>query len=977
MSVLFPQPELTRGGSGLEKSGEWRARSRRCVCRRVGGMPCKWSVGDELEAEWQLRNCRGVWENRRWEMRIDGRGGSDGDECEELGEDGWGEVYDVVVRWCELTGRVGGEIRLTREEEESGWEGGLGEVDEDAVFLREGDGNERMEEERGLRGGDGAGGLKDELEDVKAGIPRDFGTSEVGLGGGWRCVDVRKVVESREERERGVEESEQREGVEEEESEAHNKALEARIGVLETQAYRHEWQRQDADDHATRAIMRIGGWSTLLSIMGLLPASRLYGSFVHHLAIMYDMLKIKANRTSKNGDGDNMMRNCSRETGELLLSATTCACLNKSSLLVLQGKSFNAHVGTPTFKNVSHNAAYAMTWKALKKMMTDKYCPRGKIKKLEIEMFPEESDEIEKYVGGLPDMIYGSVMASKPKTMQDAIDFVTELMDQKNRTLAERHFKNNFPKLRNKNQGNQDGNGNAVARAYDVGIAGTNPNYNVVMGTFLLNNRYALILFDTGADRSFKTEDKSEEKRLEDVPIVRYFPEVFPEDLPGIPPTREVEFQIDIVPGAAPVARVPYRLALSEMKELSDQLQELSDKVFIRPSSLPWGAPVLFVKKKDGSFRMCIDYLELNKLTVKNRYPLPRIDDYLINFKGRVKQEHKEHLKLNLEFLKKEELIFEDRQINDQEKKVVFDWGDKQEAVFQLLKEKLCSAPILALPEGAENFVVYCDASHKGLGAMLMQNEKVIAYALRQMKIHEKNYTTHDLELGAVVFALKLWRHYLYGKKWKANVVADALSRKERIKPLRVRALVMTISLDLPKQILEAQTEARKPEYLKAEDVGGMLIENSREPEKPRKEKLELRVDGTLCLNNRSWLPYFGDLRTLIMHESHKSKYYVKAEQQKLSGLLVQPEIPQWKWENITMDFVTKLPRTSSGHDTIWCRSPVCWVEVGNAQLTGPELIHETTEKIVQIKQRIQAARDLQKSYADVRRKPLEFQVGD
>ncbi|GJX82995.1 hypothetical protein Tco_0332476 [Tanacetum coccineum] len=534
--------EVCRGGRGDLRDGWFDEYGR------VGGMPCKWSVGDELEAEWQLRNCRGVWENRRWEMRIDGRGGSDGDECEELGEDGWGEVYDVVVRWCELTGRVGGEIRLTREEEESGWEGGLGEVDEDAVFLREGDGNERMEEERGLRGGDGAGGLKDELEDVKAGIPRDFGTSEVGLGGGWRCVDVRKVVESREERERGVEESEQREGVEEEESEAHNKALEARIGVLETQAYRHEWQRQDVDDHATRAIMLIGGWSTLLSIMGLLPASRLYGSFVHHLAIMYGMLKIKANRTSKNGDGDNMMRNCSRETGELLLSATTCACLNKSSLLVLQGKSFNAHVGTPTFKNVSHNAAYAMTWKALKKMMTDKYCPRGKIKKLEIEMFPEESDEIEKYVGGLPDMIYGSVMASKPKTMQDAIDFVTELMDQKNRTLAERHFKNNFPKLRNKNQGNQDGNGNAVARAYDVGIAGTNPNYNVVMGTFLLNNRYALILFDTGADRSFKTEDKSEEKRLEDVQIVRDFPEVFPEDLPGIPPTREVEFQIDIVP---------------------------------------------------------------------------------------------------------------------------------------------------------------------------------------------------------------------------------------------------------------------------------------------------------------------------------------------------------------------------------------------------------------------------------------------
>ncbi|GJU08838.1 putative reverse transcriptase domain-containing protein [Tanacetum coccineum] len=248
------------------------------------------------------------------------------------------------------------------------------------------------------------------------------------------------------------------------------------------------------------------------------------------------------------------------------------------------------------------------------------------------------------------------------------------------------------------------------------------------------------------------------------------------------------------------------------------------------------------------------------------------------------------------------------------QKKVKFEWGDKQEAAFQLLKQKLCSAPILALPEGSEDFIAYCDASKKGLGAVLMQREKVIAYASRQLKIHEKNYTTHDLELGAVVFALKIWRHYLYGTKcmvftdhkslqhilnqkelnmrqrrWlellsdydceiryhprKANVVADALSRKERDQPLRVRALVMTIGLDLPKQILNAQTEARKPENLKNEDVGGMLVENAKNPEAIRTEKLEPRADGTLCLNGRSWLPCYGDLRTVIMYESHKSKY--------------------------------------------------------------------------------------------------------
>ncbi|GKF05399.1 putative reverse transcriptase domain-containing protein, partial [Tanacetum coccineum] len=269
------------------------------------------------------------------------------------------------------------------------------------------------------------------------------------------------------------------------------------------------------------------------------------------------------------------------------------------------------------------------------------------------------------------------------------------------------------------------------------------------------------------------------------------------------------------------------------------------------------------------------------------------------------------------------------------QKKVAFEWGDKKEVAFQTLKNN--------------------NASHKGLGEVVMQKEKVIAYASRQLKIHEKNYTTHDLELGVVVFALKIWRHYLdYDceicyHQGKANVIADALSRKERIKTLRVRALVMTISLDLPKQILNAQTEAQKPENLKNEDVGGMIRKDI------PKEKLESRTDGTLCLNGRSWLPCYGDLRTVIMHESHKSKYSihpgfdkmyqdmkklywwpnmkadiatyvskcltcarVKAEHQRLSGLLVQPEIPQWTWDNITMDFITKLPKSSQGYDTIW-----------------------------------------------------------
>ncbi|GJW05632.1 putative reverse transcriptase domain-containing protein [Tanacetum coccineum] len=597
---------------------------------------------------------------------------------------------------------------------------------------------------------------------------------------------------------------------------------------------------------------------------------------------------------------------------------------------------------------------------------------------------------------------------------------------------------------------------------------------------------------------------------------------VFPEDLSGIPPTRQVEFQIDLIPGAAPIVRAPYRLALSEMKELSDQQQELSDKGFIRPSSSPWGAPVLFVKKKDGSFWMCIDYQELNKLTMKNRYPLPRIDDLFDQLQGlsvyskiglrsgyyqlrvceedipktafktryghyefqvmqfgltnaptvfidlmnrvckpyldkfvivfiddiliysKSKQEHEEHLKLILELLKKEELYakfskclagYYRRFIKGfskiaksmtklTQKNVKFDWGNKAEAAFQLLKQKLCSAPILALPERAEKFIIYCAASHKGLGAVLMQNEKVIAYTSQQLKIHEKNYTTHDLELGAVVFALKIWRHYLYRTKCTVftdhKILQHILDQKEL--NMRQRRLLKLLSdydckicchLGKSNQILNAQTEARKPKNFEAEDVGGMII----------KEKLEPRADETLCLKNRSWLPCFGDLRTLIMHESHKSKYIVHPGSDKMYQDMkklywwpnMKADIATYKWDNITMDFITKLPKTSSGYDTIWvivdrltkfgngwdrrlpliefsynnsyhtsikaalfealngriCRSPICWAEVEDVQLTGPEIIHETTEKIVQIKSRIQVVRDRQKSYADVRRKPL------
>ncbi|GKC71529.1 putative reverse transcriptase domain-containing protein [Tanacetum coccineum] len=292
---------------------------------------------------------------------------------------------------------------------------------------------------------------------------------------------------------------------------------------------------------------------------------------------------------------------------------------------------------------------------------------------------------------------------------------------------------------------------------------------------------------------------------------------------------------------------------------------------------MPFGLSNALAVFMDLMNRVCKPYLD--------RFVIVYIDDILIYTKSR--KEHEGHLSEGIH-------------VDPAKIESIKDWASPKTPteIRQFLglaetAEAAFYAPILALPEGSENFVVYYDASYKGLGVVLMQKEKVIAYASRQLRVHEKNYTTHDLELGAVVFALKMWRYYMYGTKcfvfidhkilqhildqkelnmrqqrWldflsdydceiryhpgKANLVVDALSRKERIKTLRVRALVMTIGLDLPKQILKAQTEARKLENIKSEDVGGILVENTKNPKAIRTKKLEPRADGTLCLNGRS-----------------------------------------------------------------------------------------------------------------------------
>ncbi|GJW83795.1 putative reverse transcriptase domain-containing protein [Tanacetum coccineum] len=666
------------------------------------------------------------------------------------------------------------------------------------------------------------------------------------------------------------------------------------------------------------------------------------------------------------------------------------------------------------------------------------------------------------------------------------------------------HTKNRCPK-----RVKQEETGEVRGRAYAIKDV-KSQGLNVVTGTFLLNNRYASVLFDLGSDRSFVntrfsymlnidpikigasyeveladgrvvstntvlkgctlnlvnhifeidlmpielgTFDviigmnwlvkhdavivcgekviripygnkmlivKSDKgmSRLQVISCIKARKYVFPKELPGLPPPRQVEFRIDLVPRDAPITRY-------------HQLR-------VKEEDIPITA-----------FRIRYGHFEFQAMP----FGLTNEPAVFMDLMNRDKKEHGKHLKIILELLKKEKLYA---------KFSKFDfWLDSAAPTtptevrqflgltgyYQRFIEgfSLISKPLTKLTQKNKKYEwgkeeVNCNASLKGYGAMLMQREKVIAYASRQLKVHEENYATHDLELGAVVFAL-------------------------RTKPLRVRALMMTVHNDLPKQIREAQEEAMKGENAKAKNLGRLI-----------KHVFEFCPDGTRCFGNHVWLPRFGGLRDLVMHESHKSKYSihpgsdkmyqdlkllywwpnmkaniatyvskcltcvkVKAEHQKPSGLLQQPDIPVWKWERITMDFVSGLPRTpSGGHlrgahihycpvflegtpvrgtysllpgvlggDTIegyarvflegtpvmgtygfhYCPgvlggdtydgSPVCWSEVGDSQLTGPELIRDTTEKIVQIKNRLLTARSRQKSYADKRTKPLEFEVGD
>ncbi|KAI3506082.1 hypothetical protein L1887_28438 [Cichorium endivia] len=495
---------------------------------------------------------------------------------------------------------------------------------------------------------------------------------------------------------------------------------------------------------------------------------------------------------------------------------------------------------------------------------------------------------------------------------------------------------------------------------------------------------------------------------------------------------RQVEFVIDVIPGAKPVARPPYRLAPSKMEELKRQLQELLELGFIRPSSSPWGTPILFVKKKDGSIRMCIDYRELNKITIKNRYPVPRIDDLFDQLYGatyfskidlrfgyhqlRVQEVevsktafctrygHYEFLVMSFGLTNAPSACMDlMNQVDPAKIEVVmgweppkspmeltkktkkFSWTEARQSAFEQVRDGLCKAPVLALPQGGEEFVLYSDASLSG----------------SWMRVNAKR--TYG---GWIYLKIMIVNHY----PGKANVVADALSRKDP--PIRVVSARMGVVSQLPEVICRCQSEANDLKKERMDSSAEKLVENAQ---------------GIKTFQGKVWVLKHGEARQLLLEDAHCTRYSVHPGSTRMYHNLkpyywwpvVQPlPVPMKTWDEITMDFIPKLPRIPQGYDSIWvivnrltksahfipiredyqvsklaeiytrevvrrhgmstsCPTPTCWTETGEKTFVGPEIISETEENIQSIQEHMRVAQNRQKQYAYKRRKPLEFYVGD
>ncbi|KAJ8756237.1 hypothetical protein K2173_025049 [Erythroxylum novogranatense] len=555
---------------------------------------------------------------------------------------------------------------------------------------------------------------------------------------------------------------------------------------------------------------------------------------------------------------------------------------------------------------------------------------------------------------------------------------------------------------------------------------------------------------------AYVIDTKADRGKLEDIPVVREFLDVFPEELPGLPPAREIEFPIELLSGTSPISIPPYRMAPAELKELKEQLEELLEKGYIRPSSSPWGAPNRYpLPRIDDLFDQLQGARVFSKIDLRSGYHQLRIkesdvfkpfldqfiivfiDDILVYSKS--DREHEEHLRISLETLRINELyakfdkcqfwlrevsflghVISEQGVHMDPKKIEavvnweapknvaevrsflglagyyrrfvegfsmiaapmtkllrknqkFVWSEECQKSFEELKRRLTSAPILILSSGDEGYTVYSDASRKGLGCVLMQGDRVIAYASRQLKPYELNYPTHDLELAAVIFTLKIWRHYLYGvqtriftdHKSKANVVADALSRKSSI--AHVRSVYLPLLEEMAK--LKISLEQEEPECLLANfRVRLILREKVRELQIQDAELNKLRdeirngkisevvvsADGLMTVGSRLCIPDVQEVKDEIMDEAHNAPYamhpgstrmyrdlrehfwwkgmkkdvadfvskclvcqQVKAEHQAPSGKLRPLPIPEWKWQRVTMDFLMGLPKTSRRHDAI------------------------------------------------------------